>query len=84
MNKEELINYLTESIADLTDERDYNEIAYKNGKGRSYWETKDENPGSMMNGWWDYTYIINVLENLKKRVIKEDFNYSWKKRNYEQ
>ena len=75
MNKEELLNYLTESIADLVDERDYNEETYKNGKGRSYWETKDKNPGSMMNGeiaslQVDKTPTIIVTDSLGKAIYR--------------
>ena len=81
INKEELLKYIDESLADLTDEQWYNEYLYKAGDN-PHWVPKDK--GHLpLDSWYGYESLIMQLENLKKRVLKEDFSYSWKKREYD-
>lgn len=83
INKEELLKYIDESLADLTDEQWYNEYLYKAGDNL-HWVPKDKaKVTDILNNWWGYESLILQLENLKKRVLKEDFSYSWKKREYD-
>ena len=80
MNKEELLKYIDESLADLKDEQEYNEYLYNQGRNSS-WISKDK--GHLpLDSWYGYESLILQLETIKKRIIKEDFIYSWKKREY--
>ena len=82
INKEELLKYIDESLADLTDEQEYNEHLYKKGRNPK-WTPKDKAMVlNVLYNWWGYESLILQLENLKKRICKEDFSYSWKKREY--
>ena len=83
INKEEFLKYIDESLADLKDEQWYNEYLYKAGDN-PYWVSKDKAKiTDVMDNWWGYKFLILQLEKLKKRVLKEDFNYSCTKREYD-
>ena len=78
MDKEKLLKYIDESLADLIDEQWYNEYLYKAGDNPN-WIPKDK--GHLpLDSWHGYESMILQLETIKKRIINEDFNYSWKKR----
>jgi len=81
INKKELLKYIDESLADLIDEQWYNEYLYKAGDNPN-WVPKDK--GHLpLDSWYGYESMILQLETIKKRIINEDFNYSWKKREYD-
>ena len=80
MNKEELLKYIDESLADLKDEQWYNEYLYKAGDN-PYWVPEGKaKVTDIMDNWWGYESLIMQLENIKKRIINEQFDYSWNKR----
>lgn len=80
MNKEDILKYIDESLADLKDEQWYNEYLYKAGDN-PYWVSEDKAKlTDIMDNWWGYEALIMHLEEIKKRIINEQFDYSWQKR----
>lgn len=80
MDKDKLLNYIDKAIANLEDEQDYNEYSYKKGKNPHWVPEENATCTDVMDNWWGYEALILQLEQIKKRIINEDFNYSWTKR----
>jgi len=79
MNKEDVLKYIDEALADLQDEQEYNENLSK--KEHTNWVSKDKAKlTDIMDNWWGYEVLILQLETIKKRIINEQFDYSWNKR----
>ena len=74
MNKDKILEWIEKSIQELTNECDYNEKLYKEGKNKE-WISKDN--GDMfqpMCNYYGYMSLVFQLNNIKKLINSGEFD----------
>lgn len=74
MKKEKILKWIENSVQSLADERDYNEISYKDGENPEWISKENGNLFQPMTNYWGYMSLIWQLENIKKLINEGEFD----------